>query len=67
MTWEEEKYIKNKIKEGLRYGQAVMEMLFVFDKEFYNEITTTSLDCYYNDDIADKVIEIYNKRRIDNA
>ena len=44
-----------------------MNMLREFDRELYDDIITTEFDCYYNDEIADKVLEMYEKRRINNA
>lgn len=41
---------------SLRYGQALMNVLYDAWKEKYQEIAHTKLDCFYRDDIVDQTV-----------
>ena len=65
MDYEFNKYVKNFLKEGLRRGQAIMNTIEILDKELYNIIKGTALDCYYSNSqgICDDVIALYKDRK----
>ena len=59
--------LKNKSKEiqrqtDLRYGQAVMNLLNQTRPEIYQEITGTELDCFYDDEKVENLLEYLDKR-----
>jgi len=59
--------LKNKAKEthhqsSLRYGQAIMNLLFSRHPEIYQEITGTELDCFYDDEKVENLLEYLEKR-----
>jgi len=51
----------------LRIGQALMNFLFIFDKEEYEKITSahyydkTNVDCYYLDNLIPNTLEHLQK------
>lgn len=59
--------LKNKAKEihyqtDLRYGQAVMNLLNQTHPEIYREVNGTELDCFYNDEKVENLLEYLEKR-----
>jgi hypothetical protein len=59
--------LKNKAKEihhqtDLRYGQAIMNLLNQTRPEIYQEINGTELDCFYNDEKVETLLEYLEKR-----
>lgn len=48
-------------KNKLRYGQSIMNELWVVDPEKYKEITQTDHDCFYNDSIVPLTLEKLKK------
>lgn len=58
--------LKNKAKEihnqtDLRYGQAIMNLLNQTRPEIYQEINGTELDCFYNDEKVETLLEYLEK------
>jgi hypothetical protein len=58
--------LKNKAKEihnqtDLRYGQAIMNLLNQTRPEIYQKINGTELDCFYNDEKVETLLEYLEK------
>ena len=69
MMYNFNKNVKKFIKEGSRRGQSIMNTLAILDKELYDMIKGTALDCHYSNDVAicNDVIEIYKNRQEDET
>jgi hypothetical protein len=65
MDYEFNKYVKNFLKEGQRRGSAIMKTIEILDKELYNKIKGTGLDCYYSmgETVCNDVIALYKDRK----
>ena len=58
MGWTE--YHAKRRKE-LRTGQSLSNFLFEFDKEMYDRVIMSDIDCYYNDSMCCDVIKLLRK------
>ena len=45
----------------MRYGQTIMNMLYQVWPDWYNKITGTDLDCFYDDGIVRFTLEYLKK------
>jgi cytochrome c1 len=46
----------HKKNKQLRYGQVVMNLLWNVWPDKYKEVTSTDDDCFYNDNLAEKLL-----------
>ena len=62
MMYNLNKYMRNFQREGQRLGQSLSNSLHILDRDLYDKITGTELDCFYNDDIVEDIIKMYEER-----
>lgn len=48
-------------KSEMRYGQSIMNMLHQIWPDWYNRVTGTDLDCFYDDGIVRFTLEYLEK------